>query len=89
MDFDVGDRLMLPRDTLVDVRTMNSVTTSGKTYVQALAAAQASFASFGNGPLLVKGASDSFVFWSDGGAGTLNQGVMLKGLSAAGLVRLG
>jgi Ca2+-binding RTX toxin-like protein len=89
MDFDVGDRLMLPRDTLVDVRTMNSVTTSGKTYVQALAAAQASFASFGNGPLLVKGASDSFVFWSDGDAGTLNQGVMLKGLSAAGLARLG
>lgn len=88
-DFEAADRLMLPRDTLVDVRTLNSVTTSGKTYAQALATAQANFTTFGGGPLLVKGASDSFVFWSDSSAGTLNQGVMLKGLSASSFARFG
>jgi Ca2+-binding RTX toxin-like protein len=88
-DFDAGDRLMLPGDTTIDIRTMNSVTTSGKTYAQAKAAADANFASFGGGPLLVKGASDSFVFWSDGSAGTLNQGVLIKGLSAGNFGKLG
>lgn len=88
-DFDGGDRLMLPGDKLFDVRTMNSVTTNGRTYAQAKAAADANFAAFGGGPLLVKGASDSFVFWSDGSVGTLNQGVMLRGLSAGNFGKLG
>lgn len=88
-DFEKGDRLMLPGGAPVDVRTMNAITITGKSFGQSLAAAQASFGSFGGGPLVVKGATDSYVFWStDGNPLNFEQGVQLKGISAASYVNL-
>jgi hypothetical protein len=91
LDFDAGDKLLLPgKAAPVDVRSLNSVTTTAKTFAQAKGAAEANFAAFGGAPLVIKGASDSYVFWSiDGNPATFEQGVMLKGLSASSYGKLG
>jgi hypothetical protein len=82
-DFDSGDRLQMPDGTMLNVKTMKSITMSGKSMSQALSAAQIAFPNNGGAPLLVQGTTDSFVFWStDSNPATFEQGVMLKGLSA-------
>jgi hypothetical protein len=90
MDFGSGDTLLLPGSTApVDVRSLSAVTTTARTFAQARSAAEASFTTFGGAPLVIKGASDSYVFWSiDGNPATFEQGVMLKGLAAANYGKL-
>lgn len=86
-DLDSGDRLMMPDGEIVDVKAMRSVTMTDKSFSRALAYAQANFGNSG-APLLVKGASDSFVFWStDGNPANFEQAVMLKGVTAASIAK--
>lgn len=86
-DLEGGDRLMMPDGSIANVKTMRSVTMTDKSFSRALAFAQANFGSSGT-PLLVKGASDSFVFWStDGNPANFEQAVMLKGITAASISR--
>jgi Ca2+-binding RTX toxin-like protein len=86
-DLESGDRLMMPDASVVDVKTMRSVTMTDKSFSRALAYAQANFGSSGE-PLLVKGASDSFVFWStDNNPANFEQAVMLKGITAGTIAK--